>query len=134
MQQFLIDNILLIGVIIVSAGGLIFQSFSQKRSGPSVSPGDATTLINRKNAQVIDLRKLEEFKKGYIANSQNIPGDKIQTVLGQIDKSRPVLLVDKMGTFSRTAARLLRGVGFTEVYILEGGLVEWQKNNLPLTK
>jgi len=91
-------------------------------------------LINRKNAQVIDLRKPEEFKKGYIANSQNIPGDKIQTVLGQIDKSRPVLLVDKMGTFSRTAARLLRGVGFTEVYILEGGLVEWQKNNLPLTK
>ncbi len=134
MQQFLIDNILLIGVIIVSAGGLIFQSLSQKRSGPSVSPGDATTLINRKNAQIIDLRKPEEFKKGHIANSQNIPGDKIQNVLGQIDKSRPVLLVDKMGSFSRTAARLLRGVGFAEVYILEGGLVEWQKNNLPLTK
>lgn len=134
MQQFLLDNILLIGVIVVSAGGLIFQGFLKKSTGPVGTPADVTALINRKNAQVIDLRKPDEYKKGHIATAQNIPLDQIQNYLGQIDKNRPVVLVDKTGSLSRTAARLLRGVGFKEVYVLEGGLVEWKKADMPLSK
>ena len=40
--------------------------------------------------------------------------------------------MDNMGSASRTAAKLLRGVGFSEVYVLEGGIVSWTKENLPL--
>lgn len=134
MSQFLLDNLLLIGCIIVSAGGLIFSSLNQKRYGLMLSPADATTLINRKNAQVLDVRKAADFKKGHIAGSINAPADQIQSLLGQLDKTRPVLVVDNTGSVARGVAKLLRSIGFTEVCLLEGGLAEWQKNNMPLTK
>ena len=94
----------------------------------------ATELINRKNAQIIDLRDPKDFKKEAIANSVNIPADRIQNELGKIDKARPVLLVDDDGRRARMASPLLRGTGFKEVYILAGGLNSWRMAKLPFAR
>lgn len=132
MTDFLIDNLLLIGCVIVSAGGLIFGSVNQKRHGPTVGPAEATVLINRQYAQVVDLRKASDFKKGHIPNSVNYPADQIQNMLGKLKKDLPVILVDQTGNQFKAPAKLLRSVGFKEVYALEGGISEWQKSNRPL--
>ncbi len=134
MSQFLMDNLILIGVIIVSAGALLFSSFSKVRSGPTLTTAQATDLINRKDAQIIDLRSKEEFRVGHIPNARNITADIIQNLYKELDKSRPVLLVDQAGGIARSVARLLRGVGFSDVHVLEGGMEEWKKASLPLRK
>jgi rhodanese-related sulfurtransferase len=48
-------------------------------------------------------------------------------------KSKTLILVDKMGQHAGAAGRLLKAEGFT-VNRLEGGMTEWQNQNLPLVK
>lgn len=132
MTQFLIDNSLLIAVIVIAILGLLLPMINDRRYGPEVTPAQATTLINRQGAQIIDVRKASDFSKGHISNSKNIPADRIQHALGKLDKERPVVLVDRTGNGARPIARLLRGVGFKQVVILEGGILAWQQAKMPL--
>ena len=99
---------------------------------PEVSPAQATELINRQGAQIVDVRKAADFAKGHIANSRNIPADQIQNEFGKLKRERPVILVDQTGAGSRPVARLLRGVGFQRVTILERGIVGWLQAKMPL--
>ena len=134
MIKFLLENILLIAIIIVCAGSLLWPVIQRRRGGPELNNASATELINHRNAQVIDLRDPKEFRSEAIARSINIPANVIQNSLGAIDKNRPVLLVDNDGRRARSAAPLLRGTGFKEVYILEGGLNAWRQARLPFTR
>lgn len=133
-MDFLLDNILLIAIILVCSVSLAWPMIRRRRTGPEVDNSSATELINRKNAQIIDLRDPKDFKKEAIANSVNIPADRIQNELGKIDKARPVLLVDDDGRRARMASPLLRGTGFKEVYILAGGLNAWRMAKLPFAR
>ena len=91
-------------------------------------------LINKQNALVIDVRPVKDFAKGHIARSINMPADEIQRRLNELSKSRPIIVVDQTGVLSKGAARLLRGVGFEQVFVLETGLLGWQRDKMPLTK
>ena len=148
-MDFLLDNILLIAIILVCSVSLAWPMIQRRRTGPEVDNSSATELINRKNAQIIDLRDPKDFKKEAIANSVNIPADfkkecsarsvnipadRIQNELGKLNKTRPVLLVDDDGRRSRMASPLLRGTGFKEVYILAGGLNAWRMAKLPFAR
>ncbi len=132
MSQFFIDNSLLIVVIAVSVLGLLIPIVNTRRYAPEVSPAQATELINHHGAQLVDVRKAADFAKGHIANSRNIPADQIQNEFGKLKRERPVILVDQTGVGSRPVARLLRGVGFQQVTILERGIVGWLQAKMPL--
>lgn len=132
MSQFLIENSLLIVVIAISVLGLLIPVINTRRYAPEVSPAQATELINRQGAQIVDVRKTADFAKGHIANSRNIPADQIQNEFGKLKRERPVILVDQTGAGSRPVARLLRGVGFQQVSILERGIVGWLQAKMPL--
>ena len=82
-MDFLLDNILLIAIILVCSVSLAWPMIQRRRTGPEVDNSSATELINRKNAQIIDLRDPKDFKKEAIANSVNIPADRIQNELDQ---------------------------------------------------
>ena len=132
MTQFLLDNIVLLLVIFIAAAGLLLPVLNSRRYGPEVPAQAAVRLINQKQAQLIDVRKPADFRRGHISGALNLPADSIQNRLDCLDRNRPIVLVDNMGASSRTCARLLRGVGFNDVYVLEGGIVSWTKENLPL--
>lgn len=134
MTQFLIDNILLLAIILVCVLTLSAPYVARRRYGPEVDHTSATELINRKNAQIIDLRNPKDFKKECIAHSVNIPADRIHKELDRIEKGRPILLVDDDGRRARMASPLLRGVGHKEVYILQGGLNAWRRAQLPFSR
>ena len=103
-----------------------------RRFGPMVSSEQAVSLINKQNALVVDVRAQKDFKRVRIANSVNIPANEIQNRLGELSKDRTIIVVDNSGNMSAAASKLLRGVGFTKVYVLDSGLVGWMRDKLPL--
>ena len=133
-MQFLLDNSLLIIVIVITVIALALPVINTRRYAPMVSPKRLTEIVNKENGVVIDVRKADDYRRTRIAASRNIPADQIQNRLGELDKSRPVVLVDRTGGLSKTVAQLLRGVGFEKVYILENGLFAWQKEGMPLDR
>lgn len=133
MNQFLIDNILLLVIILVCVVTLAAPYVNRRRFA-ELDNASATDLINHKGAQIIDLRDPADFKKECIARSVNIPADRIHYELDKIDKTKPILLVDNDGKRARMASPLLRGVGCKQVYVLQGGLNAWRRSGTPFTR
>jgi len=130
--QFFLDNILLIGVAFVSGAMLVWPLVRGKASGPTLSTLQATQLINSRNPQVVDLRNADEFAKGSLPNARNIPAGKVAERVGDLKKDKPVLLVCATGTSAGRTAALLRSQGFSDVYVLGGGLAAWREAGLPV--
>lgn len=99
----------------------------------------AVMMVNRQSGIFVDVRSAEKFAQGHIANAVNITaadikGGKVQ----RIDRSKeaPVIIVgrDKYDTDCFNSAKLLKQRGFTQVFVLEGGIADWESANLPLTQ
>ena len=132
MSQFIVQNALLIIIAVIAAVSLAMPLINTRRFGPMVSSEQAVSLINKQNALVVDVRAQKDFKRVRIANSVNIPDNEIQNRLGELSKDRTIIVVDNSGNMSAAASKLLRGVGFTKVYVLDSGLVGWMRDKLPL--
>ena len=132
MSQFIVQNALLIIIAVIAAVSLAMPLINTRRFGPMVSSEQAVSLINKQNALVVDVRAQKDFKRVRIANSVNIPANEIQNRLGALSKDRTIIVVDNSGNMSAAASKLLRGVGFTKVYVLDSGLVGWMRDKLPL--
>ena len=132
MSQFIVQNALLIIIAVIAAVSLAMPLINTRRFGPMVSSEQAVSLINKQNALVVDVRAQKDFKRVRIANSVNIPANEIQNRLGELSKDRTIIVVDNSGNMSAAASKLLRGVGFTKVYVLDIGLVGWMRDKLPL--
>ncbi len=132
MSQFIVKNALLIIIAVIAAVSLAMPLINTRRFGPMVSSEQAVSLINKQNALVVDVRAQKDFKRVRIANSVNIPANEIQNRLGELSKDRTIIVVDNSGNMSAAASKLLRGVGFTKVYVLDSGLVGWMRDKLPL--
>lgn len=123
---FLVWAFFLIGLIVTES----------KRGGESLTPIQATRVINNNDAAIIDVRKKNEFREGHLPNSINMPMDTLNNRVGELEKhkSSPIILVCKTGTTAGGAGSILRKAGFEDVRRLKGGILEWQAQNLPLVK
>lgn len=106
------------------------------RGYKALRPAQVTALINRENALVVDMRPYNDFEKGHIAGAKNIlPSNLDPQHKPLVDaKTSPVVIVCQSGATAGGAARKLKRAGFTQVNILEGGIVAWQGADLPLVK
>ena len=86
-MDFINQNILLVGIVVISAMGLIWPMLLRP-SGKAVNPGEATLLINRENAIVLDVREPDEFAAGHIPDAVNIPVSKLAERIQELDKYR----------------------------------------------
>jgi rhodanese-related sulfurtransferase len=129
------QNIALIVIALVSGALLLWPAIARRGRG-GISAAEATTLINRRNAIVVDLRPAAEFAKGHLPSARNVEFSELQAKIGQIakNKSNPVVLVCQTGQQSQRASRSVSEAGYAEVHVLEGGVDAWQKAGMPVVK
>ena len=132
--KFVTDNIFLIGVALVSGGMLVWPALRGGARGAAVSPQEATLMINREDAVVLDVRSPEDFGKGHILNARNVPLSQLEGRAGELHKhkARPVIVCEDGARSSATG--VLRKMGLEKVYVLAGGLSAWQQAGLPVEK
>jgi len=101
-----------------------------------VDPTSATRLINKEKALVLDLRDNNAFGQGHIVGAKNIPHTRLAQDVQELAKykEKPIILVCEMGRLSPASGALLHKQGFTQVYMLSGGVQAWRSAGLPLTK
>lgn len=121
---------------LISGVALLVMTLRTKTSGPRLTPAQATQLINREDAQVIDVREQPEWAKGRIAGSRHIPVGQIDQRIGDLEKfkERPLIVVCASGMRSASACSTLRKAGFEKVFALDGCIGAWEQAGLPLTK
>jgi rhodanese-related sulfurtransferase len=134
--EFIQQNIPLILLALGSGVGFLFLTFRSASADSGLTPTQATLLINREGAQVIDVRSSDEYVGGHLPESRNIPFDQLETRAGELDrlKEAPLILVCQTGTRSVAASKQLAKLGFTKVNNLAGGIAGWRTAGLPLRK
>ncbi|MBS1190747.1 MAG: Rhodanese-like protein [Rhodocyclaceae bacterium] len=134
-MEFVNQNILLIAIAAVSGLSLLWPYF--RRSGAAeVNPAEATLLINRQDALVIDVREPDEFAAGHLPEARNIPVGKIADRAGEIEKfkDKPLILCCASGMRSMKACGELKKLGFISLHSLAGGIEAWRQAGLPVKK
>lgn len=128
-------NLVLIAIVLISGGLLLWPALTRRGRG-GVSAAEATTLINRRNAVVVDVRPAAEYAKGHLPAARNLEMTELQAKIGQIakNKSNPVILVCQTGQQSQKASRTVTEAGYSEVHVLQGGVDAWQKAGMPVVK
>jgi len=96
----------------------------------------ATQLINRKDALILDLREAKEYEAGRVPNAMQIPLSQLATRGQELGRftARPLITYSDRGNHGRSAAGTLAKLGFKEIYTLRGGLRAWVDAGLPLEK
>ncbi len=132
--KFAQENWVLI-VLWFSAAGTLYYT-EMRKAGKSVNTTEATQMINRADALILDVREQKDFTQGHIAGAYNLPATIFDKKISELDryKSHPVVVVCKMGTASGSIVKMLKKSDFEQVVRLSGGMAEWTAASLPVKK
>ena len=105
------------------------QKVSPKATEGGTVPVDKfAALMKEHPGTVLDVRSPGEWQQGIISGAtlmdRNGPDFKEQ--LATLDKQKPVFVYCAAGGRSRSAMEVMRTMGFSEVYDLDGGMGAWQ--------
>jgi rhodanese-related sulfurtransferase len=132
--EFVRNNLLLIAVAFVSGAMLLWPLVRRSTGGPWVTTAEATHLINREDASVVDVRDPGEYGAGHIIGARNVPLARLEGGEVPKRKDRPVIVYCDTGERAGKAIGALRKQGFERVVNLAGGLRAWQQAGLPVEK
>src|SRR3990172_4129247 len=92
-MEFINQNVLLISLVAVSGLTLLWPMFARP-SGNSVNPAEATQLINREEAHIVDVREADEYAGGHRPEAKNIPASKRAERIGELEnfKDKPIII------------------------------------------
>ncbi len=125
----------LVGALLGLTAVAIVTEIRIRAGGAQIAPADVVKLINA-GATVLDLRPADKFAAGHIIGSVNIPAGELEGRESAVakKKDRPVILCCETGMSSGRAAGLLRKAGYSSVLRLKGGLIAWEREQLPLER
>lgn len=138
IMQFVSRHPILSIAWVALLGAVLFTTFKSLTSKVKViSRGEATRLINKEDAVVVDIRQRDDFRKGHIASALNVLPNEIKANnTGELDKhkAQPIIVVDSNGMSAQESANALMKAGFERVFVLKDGVAGWSGENLPLVR
>jgi sulfur-carrier protein adenylyltransferase/sulfurtransferase len=90
-------------------------------SGPHLD-AQAFRALDPSTVQILDVREPWEYALAHLPGAQLIPMGELADRTGELDPSRPLAAYCHHGMRSLQALRFLRGLGFTDLAHLVGGI------------
>ncbi len=105
-----------------------------------ISAKEANALIEENSGSpefvILDVRTSEEYNSGHIESAVNIEykSNDFKQNIEKLDRDKVYITYCRSGRRSTGASELMKGIGFENIYIIEGGIVAWDKAQLPTVK
>lgn len=118
---------LIIGLLIVIVlSGCTATKEENKIMYNKITAEEAKEIIDTQEVIILDVRTKEEFKEKHIEGALLIPDYELANVAKSKlpDKNKKILVYCRSGNRSKSAARLLIDMGYTDVYDF-GGIINW---------
>lgn len=114
----------------MSIFSFLFGGKSQQSNNIKVlDPASFKEAVTGKKVPVIDVRTPNEFKSGHIKKAVNVDffnQGNFANFFNKLNKEEPVYLYCRSGNRSQKAARKLDSLGFTKIFDLRGGYMNWE--------
>ena len=125
--------------ILLSILAFTLTSLSSCAQQSDVNHVDSPTfadIISKNDGIILDVRTTQEFAQGHIEDATLISTNDPQFVskINLLQKDKAIYVYCLTGSRSNAVARYMYKNGFTNVYNLKRGVMEWQRYGYALTK
>ncbi len=102
----------------------------------NLTPRQAYKELTENNAILLDVRILAytAFKKFDVPHTVFTPLPDLEKQYLKLPTDKALIIADSVGLFSREAMQLLMEKGLKNIANLAGGIVEWERDELPITE
>ena len=120
--------------LLTLALSFFFKSTGQIPPVNQLTSSQFHELVHKNKGTLLDVRTESEFANGHIpsAGQLNYYALDFRQKLLLLPKDQPVYLYCNTGYRSHKAAEILAEEGYTKVYNLQQGIMEWDLQNLPV--
>ncbi len=135
-QEFLIQNSWLIALA-VGSGLMLIWPILTKGGGTRVTVPQATLMLNQRKAVMVDIRD-DDFvnNSGMVPNAKRVAVKDLKDKANTLAKTKetPLIVLCQTGARAGAAATVLKAAGYTDVFVLDGGLNAWKEAGMPVKK
>jgi len=122
---------LLAAILLTACGGSTATAEIQL-----VTAADAAAVLEDRAPEVVllDVRTLEEFQEVRVPGSVNVDfyATDFAAQLDTLAKDVPYVVYCRSGNRSGQTMNIMRELGFSEVWDVDGGIISWNEAGLPL--
>ncbi|HSF53241.1 MAG TPA: rhodanese-like domain-containing protein [Algoriphagus sp.] len=121
---------------------LSFSSYSQSFAYKTLLDGlydknfpvvKAEQISDLSNYQVLDAREKEEYEVSHLHGAKWVGYESFDLKnVQELDRNQPVLIYCTVGARSQDIGKKLHEAGFSRVYNLYGGIIQWANSGKPL--
>lgn len=137
MLEFISNNLLLNVALVVIVLLIIKMEFDRFASGiAQVNPFEAIRQLNDDDALMVDVRESKEYTEGHLKDAVHIPLGDLKSRIDELSKykNKSIITYCRSGSRSNSACKTLKKAGFESVSNLQGGIMAWQNQNMPVSK
>jgi rhodanese-related sulfurtransferase len=121
-------------VIAILASVLLLAGCSTSPSAMDLSVSEFSSKVTEAGVITLDVRTPGEFNEGHIEGALlvDFQSGNFENEIASLDKSRTYAVYCRSGNRSGQAVKVMSDAGFTDLYNLDGGVIDWASAGLPL--
>ena len=122
MKKYIVFTYFAVSLVLLNC-----KQTSANKNLISLSPKQFHTALNKNSVQLIDVRTPKEYNAGHIKNAVNVDffSNDFTNKINNLNKEQPVYIYCRSGKRSKKSAFEFQKAGFTKIYNLEGGFLNW---------
>lgn len=121
-------------VIALFAAALLLAGCSSSNSANNLSVNEFSTKAAEPGVITLDVRTPGEFAEGHIEGARLIDfqSGNFENEIAALDKNATYAVYCRSGNRSGQAVKVMQEAGFTNVFNMNGGVIDWSNAGLPL--
>ena len=123
-------------VIALIASVLLMAGCSSSSGAIDLSVTDFSSKVAEAGVITLDVRTPGEFAEGHIEGAQLIDfqSGNFENEIATLDKNATYAVYCRSGNRSGQAVKTMQDAGFTNVFNMNGGVIDWANAGLPLVR
>jgi rhodanese-related sulfurtransferase len=123
-------------VIALIAVALLLAGCSTSSSANNLNVTEFSAKAAEPGVVTLDVRTPGEFAEGYIEGARliNFQSGNFENEIATLDKSATYAVYCRSGNRSGQAVKVMQAAGFTNVFNMNGGVIDWANAGLPLVR
>ena len=120
--------------IALIASALLLAGCSSSSSAIDLSVTEFSAKVAEAGVITLDVRTPGEFAEGYIQGARLIDfqSGNFENEIATLDKNATYAVYCRSGNRSSQAVKVMQDAGFTNVFNMNGGVIDWANAGLPL--
>jgi rhodanese-related sulfurtransferase len=125
-----------LAVAAIASVGLLAGCSTSNEATKKVDPVEFSEVIAEPGVIILDVRTPEEFNAGHIENAINInvADSNFSSEVSKLDKNATVAVYCRSANRSAVATKEMAELGFSDMYDMQGGIIDWEAAGGPVVQ